>query len=55
MMESWNIGMMGKKILTPLFHHSSIDDLVKSLFKRHPGASRGPEHLEMTGFRLPPE
>jgi hypothetical protein len=27
----------------------------KSLFKRHPGESRGPEDLEMTGFRLPPE
>jgi hypothetical protein len=32
-----------------------IDDLVKSLLERHPGESRGPEHLEITGFRLPPE
>ncbi len=22
---------------------------------RHPGESRGPEHIEKTGFRLPPE
>jgi hypothetical protein len=33
----------------------NIDELVKSLFKRHPGESRGPEHLEITGFRLSPE
>jgi len=32
-----------------------FDDLVKSLLGRHPGESRGPEHLEMTGFRLSPE
>jgi hypothetical protein len=32
-----------------------IDDLVKSLLERHPGESRGPEHLEITGFRLSPE
>jgi hypothetical protein len=31
-----------------------IDGLVKSLLKRHPGESRGPEHLEITGFRLSP-
>jgi hypothetical protein len=31
------------------------DDLVKSLLERHPGESRGPEHLEITGFRLSPE
>ncbi len=28
------------------------DDLFTT---RHPGESRGPEHLEKTGFRLPPE
>jgi hypothetical protein len=33
----------------------SIDDLVKSPNKRHPGESRGPELIEITGFRLPPE
>jgi hypothetical protein len=22
---------------------------------RHPGGSRGPEHIEKTGFQLPPE
>jgi hypothetical protein len=32
-----------------------VDDLVKSLLERHPGESRGPEHLEITGFRLSPE
>ena len=32
-----------------------FDDLVKSLLGRHPGESRGPEHLEITGFRLAPE
>jgi hypothetical protein len=31
------------------------DGLVKSLLKRHPGESRGPEHPEITGFRLSPE
>jgi hypothetical protein len=34
---------------------TNIDELVKSLFKRHPGESRGPEHLEITGFRLSPD
>ena len=28
--------------------------LVKSLLDRHPGESRGPEHLELTGFRRQP-
>jgi len=32
-----------------------IDELVKSQLGRHPGESRGPEHLEMTGFRLSPK
>jgi hypothetical protein len=31
------------------------DEFVKSLLERHPGESRGPEHLEITGFRLSPE
>jgi hypothetical protein len=38
-----------------LFIIFKIDDLVKSLLKRHPGESRGPELLEITGFRLSPE
>jgi len=38
-------------ILDPIF----LDALVKSLLERHPGESRGPEHLEITGFRLSPE
>jgi len=33
----------------------NLDDLVKSPLDRHPGGSRGPELLEITGFRLPPE
>jgi hypothetical protein len=31
------------------------NDPVKSLLERHPGESRGPGHLEITGFRLSPE
>jgi hypothetical protein len=31
------------------------DDFVKSLLKRHPGESRGPELIKKTGFRLSPE
>jgi hypothetical protein len=46
-MESWNGGK--RKCF------SNIDDLAKSLLERHPGESRGPEHLEMTGFRPSPE
>jgi hypothetical protein len=33
----------------------NFDDLVRSLLKRHPGESRGPELLEINGFRLSPE
>jgi hypothetical protein len=33
----------------------NVDGLVKSLSARHPGESRGPEHLEITGFRIPQE
>jgi hypothetical protein len=35
--------------------HPTIDELVKSLLGRLPGESRGPERLEITGFRLSPE
>jgi hypothetical protein len=38
-----------------LFTPSKIDGFVKSFSERHPGESRGPEHLEITGFRLSPE
>jgi len=31
-----------------------LDDFVKSFSERHPGESRGPEHLEITGFRRLP-
>ena len=34
---------------------TNIDGLVKSLVSSHPGESRGPEHVEITGFRLSPE
>jgi len=33
----------------------NLDDLAKSQIDRHPGESRGPERLEITGFRLSPE
>jgi hypothetical protein len=32
-----------------------FDDFVKGILKRHPGESRGPEFVEITGFRLSPE
>jgi hypothetical protein len=48
-LENWNL------VFGILFHPSMVDDLVKSLLERHPGESRGPEHLEITGFRLSPE
>jgi glutathione synthase/RimK-type ligase-like ATP-grasp enzyme len=32
-----------------------IDDFAKSLLKRPPGESRGPEFIKKTGFRLSPE
>jgi hypothetical protein len=32
-----------------------LGGLVKSLLERHPGESRGPENLEINGFRLSPE
>ena len=36
-------------------NRANIDELVKSRPKRHPGESRGPERLGITGFRLSPE
>jgi hypothetical protein len=33
----------------------NFDGLAKSLLGRHPGESRGPEHVEITGFRLSPD
>ena len=39
----------------PNLASSKADALVKSLLGRHPGESRGPELLEITGFRLSPE
>jgi hypothetical protein len=46
---------MGEKPLEQMAGSTIIDDLVKSLFGRLPGESRGPERLEITGFRLSPE
>jgi hypothetical protein len=34
---------------------STFGDFVKSLLECHPGESRGPELVEITGFRLSPE
>jgi hypothetical protein len=41
------------RIKTKIFNNKEIDELVKSLLDRHPGESRGPEHLEIldSGFR----
>jgi hypothetical protein len=47
----WGVIVKKKQILL----WGNLDDLVKSLLERHPGESRGPEHLEITGFRLSPE
>jgi hypothetical protein len=33
----------------------NIDGLVRSLFDRLPGESRGPKRLEINGFRLSPD
>jgi hypothetical protein len=37
------------------YSNCKLDELVKSPKKRHPGESRGPEPVEITGFRLSPE
>jgi hypothetical protein len=39
----------------PFYCRSKFDGLVKSLLDCHPGERRGPEHFEITGFRLSPE
>jgi hypothetical protein len=41
--------------LWTFYEFIKIDDLVKSLLGRLPGESRGPERLEISGFRLSPE
>jgi hypothetical protein len=50
-----NWGENGILLEEGTFLRDIFDGLVKSLLKRHPGESRGPEHLEITGFRLSPE
>jgi hypothetical protein len=45
----------GKKWKNGIPKNWNIDGLVKILKKRPPGESRGPENLEITGFRLSPE
>ncbi|MCX5915506.1 MAG: hypothetical protein NTX30_02325, partial [Deltaproteobacteria bacterium] len=52
---SWLCCHMTNRVLAKLLSPVNVDDLVKSLLERHPGESRGPEHLEITGFRLSPE
>jgi len=42
-------------ILFAILSPSKMYEFVKSLLKRHPGESRGPELIEITGFRLSPE
>ena len=45
----------GMELIEVDYKGIKVDGLVKSLLERHPGESRGPEHLEITGFRLSPE
>ena len=44
-----------KTNLWTFYDFINSDGFVKSLFGRLPGESRGPERLEITGFRLSPE
>jgi hypothetical protein len=43
-------GNDGKAHFQTFYEAIKFDDLVKSLLNRHPGESRGPEHLEITGL-----
>jgi hypothetical protein len=52
---SGTICPFGKGMLPGNYETLKVDDLAESLLERHPGESRGPEHLELTGFRLSPE
>ena len=55
---AWNVGDkwdFGQEGFLEVVGVDKNDDLVKSLLERHPGESRGPEPLEITGFRLSPE
>ncbi|OGQ00506.1 MAG: hypothetical protein A2Z51_06570 [Deltaproteobacteria bacterium RBG_19FT_COMBO_52_11] len=52
----WKRGMKGDfTVRLRRIKRLNFDGLVKSILDRHPGESRGPEHLEITGFRLSPE
>jgi hypothetical protein len=53
MIDASRVIPIGRAKREPLF--SMFADLVKSLSERHPGESRGPEHIEIAGFRLSPE
>jgi len=45
----------GKGYFQTFYEIINNDEFVKSRLGRHPGESRGPELLELTGFRLSPE
>jgi hypothetical protein len=49
------IGLVEKSRIPRQYLITNLDGLAKSLLGRHPGESRGPELLEITGFRLSPE
>jgi hypothetical protein len=44
-----------RKYFNPIAPASIVDGLARSLLDRHPDENRGPEHLELNGFRLSPE
>jgi hypothetical protein len=47
---------MGVRAESGIFQRKkTIPRQLKSPLKRHAGESRGPEFIELTGFRLPPE
>jgi len=52
LLKKGDLNFLKRAKLLPIF---KIEGLVKSLPKRHPGESRGPELLGMTRFRLSPD
>jgi integrase len=51
-------GMARSQVLGLTWDNVNLIPIAKNndlLTTRHPGESRGPEHTEKTGFRLPPE
>ena len=47
-----NAGAIHKSPRFIFYETIKVDELVKSQLGRHPGESRGPERLDLTGFRL---